>query len=528
MTTSLVLAVLAAPLLGTLPSADGTEVSSWVQAEDSGAPEPLAFAEMPGASSGRSLWFAMEDPEDPRRSRVMHVSTDREPATVRVAAVLEGEVEAIAAWDDQAWIVLAPRSDDRPRREVVTLQTARNPASGLDYSWPREGPRLLPSLPGEGRLLAFAADAEGPVALIWPDRLRSQRVRRGGDSEDGAASLLRLEREASWVQLPARPGEGLEEWLVVDGTSSPTLAGLSPDPADRGVTVVRSVEEPATSRRWEVAFKSIVAACSIEGVVVLALRRQFGSIHVVYPREAAVLDLAVLDAPRGPWLLGATMDGLRLVEQDGDRLTIRAIDRIEGTVSPPAVLGPPKFGRGGWLHLPVLGLLVVTAVLALVLFRPLGEEDGPTLPEGWAPLPASWRLLALAIDAIPALVVTVAWLGVDPRDLVVLPAWTLEGEAALPSAVAIGGTILWCTTWELLLGATPGKLLVGGRVIDATGRRPSVVRTLARNLFKAVMLYAPILAIFALLSPSGQGIGEVVSRTFVAMRPPPAPRAERS
>ena len=124
--------------------------------------------------------------------------------------------------------------------------------------------------------------------------------------------------------------------------------------------------------------------------------------------------------------------------------------------------------------------------------------------------------------------VTVAWLGVDPRDLVVLPAWTLEGEAALPSAVAIGGTILWCTTWELLLGATPGKLLVGGRVIDATGRRPSVVRTLARNLFKAVMLYAPILAIFALLSPSGQGIGEVVSRTFVAMRPPPAPRAERS
>ena len=74
----------------------------------------------------------------------------------------------------------------------------------------------------------------------------------------------------------------------------------------------------------------------------------------------------------------------------------------------------------------------------------------------------------------------------------------------------------------------PGKLLVGGRVIDAGGGRPAIVRTLARNLFKAVMLYAPILAIFALLSPGGQGIGEVVSRTFVATRTPPSPGAEPS
>lgn len=526
--TAIVAAALAVGLLGTIPPSDATAIAPWVRAEDLRSPEPLGFAAMPGASSGRSLWFAVEDPEEPRRSRVMHVSTDRDPATVRVAAVLEGEVESIAAWEDRAWIVLAPRSDDRPRREVVTLQTARNPASGLDYSWPREGPRLLPSLPGEGRLLAFSADSDGPVALLWPDRVRSQRVRRGGGEEEGGASLWRLERETSWTRLPDRPGEGLEEWLIVEDAAGPSIAGLSPDPADRDVTVVRPLADPTASRRWDVPFESIVAVCSSEDAVVLALRREFGSIHVCYPRSAAVLDLAVLDAPRGPWLLGATLDGLRLVEQDGDRLMIRSIDPIDGVVSPPRELGAPTFGRGGWLHLPVLGLLVVTAVLALVLFRPLGEEEGSSLPEGWAPLPITRRLLALAVDALPALVVTVVWLDVDVRDLIVLPAWTLEGEAALPSAVAIAGTILWCTTWELLLGATPGKLLVGGRVIDAGGRRPAIVRTLARNLFKAVMLYAPILAIFALLSPGGQGIGEVVSRTFVATRTPPAPGAERS
>ena len=80
--------------------------------------------------------------------------------------MLDGQVEAIAAFEDQVWIVLAPRAGTKPRREVVTLSTARNPASGLDYSWPREGPTLLPSLPGDTRLADFAADAAGPIALL--------------------------------------------------------------------------------------------------------------------------------------------------------------------------------------------------------------------------------------------------------------------------------------------------------------------------------------------------------------------------
>ena len=194
------------------------------------------------------------------------------------------------------------------------------------------------------------------------------------------------------------------------------------------------------------------------------------------------------------------------------------IDPIDGAVSPFKELGPPTFGSGAWLHLPILGALAISAVLALVLFRPLAEREPPTVPEGFEPFPWPKRLAALAIDLVPGVASGMLVFGVTLREFSLLPAWSLEAEATAPSALAIAVTFFWGVLWESIVGRTPGKMLLGGRIRSIDEGRVGFGRVLVRNLFKAVLLAAPILAIFTVLNPLGQGIGEVLSRTLVLGR----------
>ncbi len=519
---------------------------AWQESDDGDAPsvpvsaqsEPVAFPQLPGAASGRHLWFATPDPARPRRSLIHHVATDREIPAVRTAAVLDGQVEAIAAFEDQVWIVLAPRAGTKPRREVVTLSTARNPASGLDYSWPREGPTLLPSLPGDTRLADFAADAAGPIALLWPAEWRSIRVRRlAADGEPPRCRLLRLSRANEWQEVDQTLPSLAYERFAPSGNPTRSLSVLAPDPESPDSVVV--LVEVATSeaakseggdapswRRWPVPMGQVVAAASLEHSELLTIRREFGSLDLDYPRERGLLELAKIDSPRGPWRVFATLDGIRFVEDADGAFWIRAIDPISGEVGPAQELGPPTFASGAWLHLPILGALAISAVLALILFRPIAEREPPTIPEGFEPLPWPRRLAALAVDLTPGVAIAMAVFGVSLREFSLLPAWSLDAEATAPSALAIAVTFLWGVAWESIVGRTPGKMLLGGRVASAGDGRVGFGRVLVRNLFKSVLLAAPILAIFTVLNPLGQGIGEVLSRTLVLGRRA-APVADR-
>lgn len=529
--------IVAATLLASMaigsPGPTARQASQFDQSETApievGEPDPVAFSQLPGAASGHHLWFATPDPERPRRSLVHHVATDREAPSVRIAAVLEGTVEAIAAWDDRAWVVLAPRAGTRPRREVVALSTARNPASGLDYTWPREGPTLLPSLPGDARLVDLSADAAGPIALFWPPEWRSSRVRRAAaEGVTPRARVLRLGRDLEWREIEGLPAEWAFERFMPLGNPARSLALLAPDPEAADSTVVIAMPgDPSSTpeegdvagvRRWRLPIGSIVAATSLEHAELIVTRRTFGSIDLEYPRERGVLPLSQLDAPRGPWRIAATLDGIRYLEDSDGGFRIRSVDPIDGEVGPAVELGPPTFGSSVWLHLPILGALAISAVLALVLFRPLAEREPPTIPEGFEPFPWPKRLAALAIDLVPGIATSMFVLGVPLREFSLLPAWSLEAEATAPSALAIAVTFLWGVVWESIAGRTPGKMLLGGCVRSSDAARVGVLRVLVRNLFKSVLLAAPILAIFTVLNPLGQGIGEVLSRTLVLGR----------
>jgi uncharacterized RDD family membrane protein YckC len=473
---------------------------------------------LPGAASGREVWVALPDRESPGRTSLMHLSSDRDPPTIRVAAAVPGEIESVAAWGSEAWMVLRPRAGDPSRREVVTLESARNPASGLDYSWPREGPMLLPSLPGSGSLLAFAADSGGAWALLEQPR----GAGHGMPPAAAARSLLRLPRGGRWkaVEIPGELGEPFAFAAV--GTPAEELLLLFTDPADPASTRAIPLDSPSDGaakwRRWPVAPASIVAAIGVDGETLLAIGSERGRVELLYPRRQASLRLAELPAAAGPFLLAGTSHGPWLLEWSEQGPQARRIDPISGEISPPQFALPPRIGFGAWLHLPLLGMLAVAAAIALVLFRPLQDADRWPLPPTWQPLPPLPRAFALAVDLLPGTLAAMAWFKVGPADLAMLPAWSLDAERALPSAAAIGASILWCTAWEAFGGATPGKRLVGARVRAADGGPPTLRATLLRNLFKGMVLYAPVLAAFTLLDPHGRGIGEVVSRTAVARR----------
>ena len=138
------------------------------------------------------------------------------------------------------------------------------------------------------------------------------------------------------------------------------------------------------------------------------------------------------------------------------------------------------------------------------------------LRAGVVPLPLSRRLCALAIDFVPGVLLVLVLFGPQLARVSTIPLWSTELAFAGPGAVVIGVTLLHETVSELIWRRSLGKAIMGGEVLAANGTRASAVAVLLRILFKAVVLYAPILAVFVVLSPALQGVPETVSRTVVA------------
>jgi uncharacterized RDD family membrane protein YckC len=82
--------------------------------------------------------------------------------------------------------------------------------------------------------------------------------------------------------------------------------------------------------------------------------------------------------------------------------------------------------------------------------------------------------------------------------------------------------VLHSTLSELAWGRTVGKAMVGGRVIALSGGPPRPKQVLVRNLFKALALAVPPLALLVLLNPNRQRLGDLVAGTVVVADEPDA------
>lgn len=184
-------------------------------------------------------------------------------------------------------------------------------------------------------------------------------------------------------------------------------------------------------------------------------------------------------------------------------------------------------------HLPSVGpstehLLQYAVVLALItayylwrqgkiaVFVPIAED------QQYARL--SNRALALMLDLIisaPLWVSLLYWIGTQGKDTPTIGDQLLLRPEAHQLIWFWGYAIIGCvfavyaTLFEYLMGATPGKLIVGCRVVVAEGRRCDLKAALLRNLVRPVEFHLPAILLMVFLTPSRQRLGDVLATTVV-------------
>ena len=86
-----------------------------------------------------------------------------------------------------------------------------------------------------------------------------------------------------------------------------------------------------------------------------------------------------------------------------------------------------------------------------------------------------------------------------------------------PFVVAFVIVILLFTVMEATLGKTPGKYIVGTRVVDEDGDRVSLMQALVRNFLRfidGIAIYIVGLIIIA-VDKENRRLGDILARTWV-------------
>lgn len=474
------------------------------RAEGGAGAEPPG-ARVPAASDGEHLWAAFERNTPAGREHVLlHHARGMNGAFARRAFAFRQAPLAVAAEGGRVWVVLdaAPGA----RREVATALVARNPATGAFYDDPPGRMELRRSLAREGDLRGLVA-ADGALFAL---RAGATLERLGSGDWEAVPGAPAADEIARLVRLDGRPAvlapDGRARVLARDGSWS-----------DATLAVPKLLDLiPGAARPAAMAFAPE------------------GGIALLYLRDGGTVALATIQPPPQPWaLLGEGDDFALLIGTGEGGAAMRRIDGVRGEIAPAQVLAPQPIDPRAWLHLPILGMVVLATILSAFLLRSAGPQGAVPVPEGCEALPIGQRVGALLIDLLPGFGVALM-LGAGFGQVAVLPLWTTDLQAATWGVAALLIALLVSTTTEAITGTSLGKWIVGGRVVrvEPAGAKPRFWQTLVRNFFKSILLLAPIAGLFTIIVPGGRGLGEVASRTAVvrapageqALKPPPSER----
>ncbi|HUN80699.1 MAG TPA: RDD family protein [Phycisphaerae bacterium] len=189
----------------------------------------------------------------------------------------------------------------------------------------------------------------------------------------------------------------------------------------------------------------------------------------------------------------------------------------------------PEFNavKSRWEDALTLGLLLGIMTIALWSRR---EEAVRVivLSPGWTLTPAWKRAIAGAIDFIPAVVITSPWwaakLAPMMNDYGIF--WAPDQSLALEQIrLEWYGTIvcygLWCCIWEAIMGRSPGKLLLGCRVVSLDGTPPTLRQCVIRNAVRTLMVALGLggllvtLMTITVVTRNRQRLGDLLARTLV-------------
>jgi uncharacterized RDD family membrane protein YckC len=467
------------------------------------------------AAADEHLWFVLEEAGPPARLVLCHHDVAMAGAYAETVLALPRRPAALAAWGRSAWLVFDPPAGSaRTSREVCTVAAPPLAPAARAAPASRERLEVLAPLPGAGRLAGFVGTSGGPLALLVPERTPGDRA---------PPRLVRL-RRGTWEEL------AVPEWLAGDGTFHLAAGGRD---GTRPHLLAGPPMGPATPRpvAWRLAIgdgsggwttmPAPVAGDRVRSLVrvgdqmVAVLRRPDDAIGLRYVRAGGALELATLPRPPAPWAVLGLADGPRIVS--GTRPagpTMQRVDRLTGAAGPAVRVEPPPIDVMERLRLPAMIAVAVVAFTAVLVFRP-GRPTTLRLPPGRAPLPASARLCAFAVDLVPGGIMTMVLLGCRPTDLLGIPLLTVTFQQSVPYIVMAGFTMLHSTVTECFGRPSLGKAILGARIVTVDGATPRAAQILPRNLVKTVLVLVPPLAVIMLLNPNGQGLHDLAVRTVV-------------
>ncbi|MEE2681225.1 MAG: RDD family protein [Planctomycetota bacterium] len=496
----------------------------------------VAFADPPTstvtrldvASGGGNVWVVTQDPAMVGRWRLLHHNQAMDGPYARVSRILSSRPLAIAAREDRVLVAINQFGRSAAGIDLLGLRIARDPTMGSFYELPLDSWEVLANIPADQPFKGLALGPEGPLALLGPSPRAAKGVKRTGAADpdptpESGARLLE-QRAFAWHDLPLPDDLTRTEQIQLLPSVGAVHASILSSDSAGGAILHQLVEESWSSFSLGISYEAVTRftqTASRLGFTTDSSSPETLELRLL--RGPSLLDLGTVDRPARPWGLGAIEEDLLVIsswdpndEANIGLVQVERVDGISGTVSPPVRWARLPLDVTDWLQLPLIGTLMVTALLAIMLFRPTEDLELP-LKMGVTPMPLGRRLLALGVDLIPGIILVglvFGYDGVEPRGFL----WSAEFAFSPPGALILGVTLLHETVSELIWGRSAGKMIFGGVVLSSMGERPSRRAVLLRAVFKGVILCAPILGIFTLFSPARQGIPETVSRTVVADR----------
>lgn len=476
-----------------------------------------------GAASDDHLWLVVETGSPETKVSLLHHALAMDRGEIRAQIDLQAVPDAMAAWDDQVWMVFPIEPDAvGSGREVFTLRVEVDPTLGLHVVSPRDRLGVATPLPGQGTLAGFVGTGDGLMALLvppqWSEASVTARSGAGGDPSALDEPRLLALRNDSWKDVPLPPGLGhRDHWLLAAGGADGRQLTLVVSDADdrRQVEIhTRDADGGWSSAALDLDIGQASSVTRAVERVALVLQTRQDRVRLAYLQPDAVVDLVSFPCPDRPWTVLGMRDGLYGLQIDpSDGVLESWIDPVSGAIGQETVMKAPLPSGSLW-YISLLLAATVAALMFVFIVRP-GNAAPLTLAEGQQVMPLDQRVIALAMDLFPAAVLTALVLDCSPLDLVRMPLITSTPEQTVPYLIMAGLTIIHTTITEVLTGRSLGKALMGGRVVTIDGARPGPKAIVTRNLLKAFMLAIPPLAVIVVVNPNGQGLGDIIARTIV-------------
>lgn len=459
------------------------------------------------AASGDALTLVQQDHSVLRLRLVNDLHTGREVVISEVLPPLPTAVElqSFATAGDRAWALVRVKDSsvlnaiDRPKRlEMFDDEDDPFPIlpeDEIEYI-PTDPDELLPTY----RLLKRAGSRWLRTAMPkdWPTDGRAfLLVRRATDQ----SPILVVPHDAD--DRPLEDTIAVYEKVADDG---------SWQREDYDISVYFDVP-PIIVEQQIVFGKKVIGSDNIEmGLYVLNDKkaRELGPLSIDWPRDRSEFSLISFDG-------GATLVA-RNTDNDAAMWTSRD---IRGNVrqEPTQVRAvQPNILKDQAGVLLLIAVVSIATIIFLAFWKREPSANELNLPEDWELCDTSKRLIAAGIDLLPGALVTIFVFDISPFDLV--RSWPLDAslkELEAPMLMVV--IFVWLTMmFELFTARTPGKMLMGLRVMTLDGEPPSLWAILGRNLLKLFDLIAPPMLLLMFISPHRQRLGDLVARTVVVQQ----------